>query len=78
MKKGTGAVCKDFKVTFEPPLSPPRSFPNRKGAVFCCRLARVAGFAQRLPVVRIPEQIFVATVWLDVVDFGGWRVQSFS
>ena len=39
-----------------------------ESAVFSCRLAAVAARAKRLPVRRIPEQISVSLVRLDVVQ----------
>lgn len=37
-------------------------------AVFQTGLLVVVGFAQRLPVAPVPEQLLVSTVWDDVVN----------
>jgi hypothetical protein len=30
----------------------------------------VARFAERLPVVLVPEELLIIPVWLDVIDYG--------
>jgi hypothetical protein len=42
-----------------------------KAAILCCCLDIVAPLAQWLPVGSFPKQIFVTTMWLDVVNHSG-------
>jgi len=58
---------------------PPRGFRIvSEASIFFSGLLGVTTFTQWLPVVFVPEELPVTTMWFDVVYLSSWRESSFS
>jgi len=65
--------CRDWD-----PLPPRELQVISEASIFFSSLLRVTTFTKWLPVVFIPEELPVTTVWFDVVHLCSWRESSFS
>lgn len=78
LTKDPGALSFSHFCRDSDPL-PPRGFRTiPEASIFFSSLLRVTTFTQGLPVVFVPEELPVTTVWFDVVHLSCRSESSFS
>ena len=78
LTKDPGALSFEGFCRDSDPLPPRRFRRISKASIFFSSLLGVTTFTERLPVVSVPEELPVTTVWFDVVHFSCRSESSFS
>lgn len=76
--KDPGALSFSLFCRDSDPLPPHRFRKISEASIFFSSLLRVTAFTERLPVLFVPEELPVTTVWFDVVHLSSWSKSSFS
>ena len=78
LTKDPGALSPGHFCRDSDPLPPRKFWIVSKASIFFSSLLRVTTLTQRLPVVFIPEELPVTTVWFDMVHLSCRDESSFS